>query len=336
MMMRVLFLADKEHGQAVAVWRCATEMSRYGVQLLDRADGAGFDLVLAHTAMVGWDNNLETLGCPVVVLERIDGPQLTPGVRRLIANPKLKAVIKNTIYGDIEFYNQPWWRGHEITCRLCVPSELQPVPAPPRQEPELTPELYEKLRPGFSFAAYPHMDEIRNVDAYSLSGERPYTCNFVGTDDYNELKWLTFHRRSAISQIHRLRETVPGTKNFYEAGRPMNHPEYFKMLRQTEFVVSPFGLGEPCYRDYEAMLCGCMVIKPDCRHIITTPHDFYRVPPVARFICKPDFSDLADIVQTAQRVEMADRIQWANWLAKQNSSPAIARRLVHIFREALS
>jgi hypothetical protein len=335
--MRVLFLADKVHGQAVAVWRCADEMARYGVQLIDRADGAGFDLVVVHTAMEGWDNDLETIGCPVIALERIDGPQLTAGIRRIIANPKLKFVIKNTIYGDAEFYNQPWWRGHEITCRLCMASEGDlENKAPPRQQPDLTPELYAKLRLGFSFAAYPHMDEIRNVDPYMLSGERPYTCHFAGTVGYGDTTWLSHHRTRVILAAARLRESGAEYASIIHDHRAMQHPEYFKTMRQAEFVLSPFGLGEPCYRDYEAILSGCMVVKPDCRHIITVPHDFYRVPPIARFICQPDFADLKFIVDSAQRVDVADRIQWANWLATANSTPAIARRLVHIFREALS
>ena len=115
----------------------------------------------------------------------------------------------------------------------------------------------------------------------------------------------------------------------------MQFPEYFRTLRESQFCVSPWGLGEPCYRDFEAILSGCMVIKPDCRHILTIPGSFYKIPPFARFICKPDFSDLADIVAGAQRIEAGDLAQWAKFVSDQNSTEQIAGRLAGIFREAL-
>lgn len=48
--------------------------------------------------------------------------------------------------------------------------------------------------------------------------------------------------------------------------------EYFMELRRTLIAVSPFGYGEICYRDFEAMLSGAAVLKQDMTHLETWPN----------------------------------------------------------------
>ncbi len=50
---------------------------------------------------------------------------------------------------------------------------------------------------------------------------------------------------------------------------------YAKELRQAKAVLSPFGWGEVCYRDFEAVLAGALAIKPDMSHLETFP-DVYH------------------------------------------------------------
>lgn len=47
---------------------------------------------------------------------------------------------------------------------------------------------------------------------------------------------------------------------------------YFLELRQALIAVSPFGYGEICYRDFEAMLSGAAVLKQDMAHLETWPN----------------------------------------------------------------
>ena len=332
--MRILFHADLNHGQAAAVWRCRDLLkSAYGIELMlpDNPDlPAGVDFALVHSLVEDWWKKLEN--GPVVCLERIDGAQLSAPVRKFIGHPNLRAVIKNTIYADWNFYNLTPWRWHENPIRASIAGhttcQYDLLPA----NQLITPEQYAKLKLGFSFAAYPHMDSIRHPEPFELSQPRPYTCHFAGTTDYGaEMGWLNWHRQQALAATEKIDD--PGA--VCVAGRPLQFPEYFATMRQSEFVVSPWGLGEPCYRDFEAVLSGCMVIKPDTRHILTVPGQFYRIPSIERCICKPDFSDLPDIVANVGRVSIGDRIQWARHVAEQNSTPAIAGRLARIFKAAV-
>ena len=68
--------------------------------------------------------------------------------------------------------------------------------------------------------------------------------------------------------------------------------EYYQEMTSSKICISPFGYGEICWRDFEAMLCGCLVIKPDMSHVETNP-DIFK--PFKTYVpVEWDFSDLED------------------------------------------
>ncbi len=48
--------------------------------------------------------------------------------------------------------------------------------------------------------------------------------------------------------------------------------QYFDELRRSRICVSPFGYGEICGRDFEAILMRSLLIKPDMSHVRTIPN----------------------------------------------------------------
>jgi hypothetical protein len=46
---------------------------------------------------------------------------------------------------------------------------------------------------------------------------------------------------------------------------------YYKELFDSKLVLSPFGWGEVCHRDFEAVISGALLLKPDMSHIKTYP-----------------------------------------------------------------
>ena len=50
---------------------------------------------------------------------------------------------------------------------------------------------------------------------------------------------------------------------------------YFREMRLSRIVVSPFGYNEINYKDFEAFVCGSLLLKPDMSHLETYP-DYYR------------------------------------------------------------
>ena len=48
--------------------------------------------------------------------------------------------------------------------------------------------------------------------------------------------------------------------------------DYSQELFDSRFAISPFGWGEVCIRDFEAILSGCALVKPDMSHVDTWPN----------------------------------------------------------------
>jgi hypothetical protein len=46
---------------------------------------------------------------------------------------------------------------------------------------------------------------------------------------------------------------------------------YYRELTDAKIVLSPFGWGEVCFRDFEAILSGALLFKPDMSHLKTWP-----------------------------------------------------------------
>lgn len=67
-----------------------------------------------------------------------------------------------------------------------------------------------------------------------------------------------------------------------------------RILNKAKIAISPYGMGELCYRDLEAIQHGCIIIKPNMDNIITEPNLF--IPNETYIPCKLDYSDLNDII----------------------------------------
>lgn len=120
----------------------------------------------------------------------------------------------------------------------------------------------------------------------ALAEPRPIGISFRGTTSY-ALPAVTFHRREVSRLVNELAERTDAPV----ASRGRVGPrEYMKELARTRISVSPFGLGEICWRDIESMLCGALLVKPDMDHLETWPDYFEK--DVTYVAHRWDFADL--------------------------------------------
>jgi hypothetical protein len=70
---------------------------------------------------------------------------------------------------------------------------------------------------------------------------------------------------------------------------------YTQEIKKVKAVLSPFGFGEVCFRDFEAVLNGAILIKPEMDHITTWPN-IYK-PNETYIPIKWDASDLIEKVE---------------------------------------
>ncbi|MCH7964136.1 MAG: hypothetical protein IH852_09380 [Bacteroidetes bacterium] len=76
----------------------------------------------------------------------------------------------------------------------------------------------------------------------------------------------------------------------------VNKYKYYRELNNSRVVISPFGWGEACYRDYEAFNAGATLIKPNCSHMETWPDYYVNNQTYLPF--KWDFSDFKSLIDS--------------------------------------
>ncbi len=70
--------------------------------------------------------------------------------------------------------------------------------------------------------------------------------------------------------------------------------EYLRELRESKVSVSPFGWGEPSYKDFEVIINGSALLKPDMSHVETWPDLYVAGKTYLPF--KWDCSDLREVL----------------------------------------
>lgn len=79
----------------------------------------------------------------------------------------------------------------------------------------------------------------------------------------------------------------------------LSRSHYYKELQNTRVALSPFGWGEVCLRDYEIILSGAMLMKPNMEHLETWPNLW--VPQVTYWPLKWDLSDFESAIEIAEK-----------------------------------
>ncbi len=98
-------------------------------------------------------------------------------------------------------------------------------------------------------------------DPIDFSNKKPFiSSRFSARGYYNS---VSFHRKLLL-------EKIKENKLFLTGKLP--HKEYLKECSSVYGLLSPFGWGEICYRDFEAIMCGNILVKPDMSHLVTWPN----------------------------------------------------------------
>jgi len=145
-----------------------------------------------------------------------------------------------------------------------------------------------KVVPGYSIA----LDDIifdlfRNTSPASAEEKTvDVVCRASATPD----NWI-YPLRGTVGEA--LMPLVQGGYNVLLPGQRVTPEVYYQEMRSSRICVSPFGYGELCWRDFEAVLCGCLLVKPDVSHLRTEPDMF--IPGETYVPVRWDFSDLSEV-----------------------------------------
>lgn len=97
---------------------------------------------------------------------------------------------------------------------------------------------------------------------------------------------VAWQRRAIAERLH---DRMPVSK--------VSRRRYIRELEQSRLCVSPFGFGEITLKDFEALLAGALLCKPDMTHMETWP-DLFRA---GETMVAHDW-DLNDFAETIERV----------------------------------
>jgi hypothetical protein len=228
-------------------------------------------------------------GKPIILLERIDGAQLR-GCREHLH--QVAGVIKGYLFRDRAQNNTVFDRSHiEILHDASVTgNEPRHCDEPP--SPLVEPSDLQKVFAGYGFGSRAAMEPLVN-SVIDFDAPRPIDVTFHGIVEYAQTEVET-HRRLAIDVARQWSEDHCGGAT-WGIGRVLKEDDFYLSLLRSKTALSPFGWGEACCRDYQAMALGSVVIKPDMSHVECWPDIFQAGE--TYLPCKPDWSDAHKIIR---------------------------------------
>ena len=100
-------------------------------------------------------------------------------------------------------------------------------------------------------------------------------------------EFYTQHRTQVWNQLK--------NSNFNILTEKKPKPEYLQLLYDSKLAISPFGMGEVCFRDFELMQFGTLMLKPSMSNISTYPNPYIENKTYVPI--NPDWSNLKEEIE---------------------------------------
>ncbi len=175
------------------------------------------------------------------------------------------------------------------------------------------------------------------TDKQAARTARPNDVFFAGTVRYGTVRLgAQDHREAMLKVLEGMKGLNMDIVRGVNDKRPMGFEEYRKHLLDAKIVLSPWGLGESCIRDWEAILAGCLVIKPQSDGV-ESGLDIYAHDAGFLFYCKPDWSDLEEVVKAvlAKWPDTKARMKRREVVLREDDMQYVGRRLGRMLWHAM-
>jgi len=241
-------------------------------------------------------------------------------------------LFKSTIFRDLKVNNVPIicdgekgnYHSKLIFDSLGVKKKYDSFPK------ELDKTVFNKVELWYNFGIYQMMKIFINQRP-NFSSDRPVDINFYGTTKYGRhSQAITDHRKGCMEQIKKLKRCKIDIKETRAAGKR----RYATSLLNSKIGISPWGLGEKCYRDFEAIYSGCILIKPDTSFVLDWM-DTYNLKNKLYVPCATNFSDLQEKVDYVKQnwKQLTDfRIEASKKLLTYWNGETIANHIAGVFK----
>lgn len=191
--------------------------------------------------------------------------------------PHIHAYVKKHIFRDRSQYDLPTYGDTNLvefySRRYGLPERMVHY--------KVSPTALAKLVVGPSFLTADYM--LRHF----LRPLPPYRERHIDVHARMAVRGSPWYERMRLECLHAV-ASIPGIK--VAKGERQEHELYLRELRTSKICFSPFGYGEVCWRDFEAIMCGAVLLKPDMSHVETRPDIF--MPDETYVPVRWDLSDL--------------------------------------------
>ncbi len=180
-----------------------------------------------------------------------------------VLNPHIVVYLKKQVLRDRSAYRQPTLGDTNLTDFF---ARRYGIDYPPTRF-DIPDSFWSKLHVGTHFAFSDHMLPYflrpfparpqRDIDLHARIAVK-------GTEWYTRMRQEALDRTQALEQ--RLKVVCRGR---------VSRKVYFNELFNAKLCFSPFGYGEVCWRDFEAMFTGSLLLKPDMSHLDCYPEVFF-------------------------------------------------------------
>ena len=205
-------------------------------------------------------------------------PELLPYVD-MFFNKSLfrdKTLYRKTLYGD-ELFTEHYHLNHGIS-----------DPEPRMRKTVTDTSLMSKVRVSWNIGIgdfpklkYRQRAAVLTARIFGAKYVRPFYKTRGVPDTIPENKglfdicarWGGPKRPTLLHHRNIILEKIRNNPHFL-TGKVSQH-QYNREIRNSKITLSPFGWGEVCFRDFEAVLNGSLLLKPDMSHLETWPDIFF-------------------------------------------------------------
>lgn len=260
-------------------------------------------------------NILENQKKPLIVYDQTDFSSCYNGYfgnnRDFIDSDLVKFVCKNSIYTNLELHNYPTFEG-TVHGKFCLDHAILCNERLKGNHDEL--KIHKKINDNhvvkmnilsnYIWSNVVEKGLIKNFNLSSLDNmnRRPIDILLLGSGSHYWCWHVKWHRSKAADAMRKLPNEIIRCFGLSSENKLCNYrnkigwpwpSEFFNLAKNSKIMLSPWGYGELSSRDYEAIICGNIIIKPSLLNEkleISTFPEIYLDKSIV--YCKPDFSDL--------------------------------------------
>ena len=198
-------------------------------------------------------------------------------------NPLIDVYVKKHVLRDRSLYGQPTRGDTNLTDAFNRRFEIDE----PQQCFDIPSGFFDKLVVGPSFVTAPGILPVLSGRLPRLEGRQ---CDVHARFAVGGTPWYQAMRTEAEIALTQVSDLT------VLKGEGVPLARFMAEMQNTKIGFSPFGYGEVCWRDYESIMAGAVLLKPDMSHIETAPDIF--VPWETYVPVKWGLSDFEETVRT--------------------------------------